>query len=549
MSQSTEFESEPSGPKIPAGTPEDVAGLGWLFCLSLVSANLNARPITPSPLPPADLIEVDRDGWGEAARLARAQDWRWAGAWAEDRGLALAVNACLEQRGSYLILRTHLPAEDPALPSQAPHYWAADRVERQIQDLFGIRYTDHPDPKRWIRHQAWDDATHPLRKDFPMAGQPPAETPADPDYPFLTAQGASVYEIPVGPVHAGIIEPGHFRFQAVGETVLHLEERLGYVHKGIEKIAEGRDPAGLAKLAGRVSGDTTVGHAWAACLAMERAAGIELPPRAAYLRGLLAERERVINHLWDLGALCNDVGFAFGYYQFGRLRELWLRDNQAWFGHRLMMDRIIPGGVGIDLAPETAVRMGQAVVALRRELDELLTILDANSSLEDRLLGTGLLSAELAAALGAVGYVGRASGQGFDVRRDAPYPPYDHLEVRVPVESQGDVASRFWVRYKELRAALRLIEALLAGLPSGALAAEWRDPREGAEGFGAVEGWRGEILCYLRFGAHGRISRYYPRDPSVINWPALEKLVLGNIVPDFPVCNKSVNGSYSGHDL
>jgi Ni,Fe-hydrogenase III large subunit len=353
----------------------------------------------------------------------------------------------------------------------------------------------------------------------------------------------------VGPIHAGIIEPGHFRFQAIGETVLHLEERLGYVHKGIEKIAEGREPVGLARLAGRVSGDATVAHAWAACMAMERAAEIAIPPRAASLRGLLAERERVINHLWDLGALCNDVAFTFGYYQFGRLREMWLRDNHAWFGHRLLMDRIIPGGVEADITPLIAEGMRRAVRALRAELDELLTIIDANSSLEDRFLGAGLFSCELAQALGALGFVGRASGQTFDARKDAPYPPYDRLNVKVAAEIQGDVASRFWVRYKEMRTSLRLLEDLLDGLPAGELSAPWRVPQEHAEGFAAVESWRGEILCYVRFGAENAISRYWPRDPSVINWPALEKLTLGNIVPDFPVCNKSVNASYSGHDL
>jgi Ni,Fe-hydrogenase III large subunit len=520
-----------------------------LFCVKLGSQNIKVRLIEPSPLPPARLFEVDSAYWGKAAAAAQADNWRWAGVWAEDCGLDLMVNACLEKQGTYVILRTHLSSERPTLPSHVPHYWAADRPERHIQDLFGIRFEDHPDPRRWTRHQAWDENVYPLRKGFSSAEPIIAETPPDRDYPFLKAHGASVYEIPVGPVHAGIIEPGHFRFSAVGETVLHLEERLGYVHKGIEKIAEGREPTGLARLAGRVSGDTTVGHAWAACMAMERAAEIEIPARAALLRGLLAERERIINHLWDLGALCNDVGFAFGYYQFGRLREQWLRENQACFGHRLLMDRIVPGGVAVDVTPETAERMRQSVAALRGELNELLTILDDNSSLEDRFLGAGILSTELASALGALGFVGRASGQTFDVRKDAPYPPYDRLNVRVPVESQGDVSSRFWVRYKELRACLRLIGEMLDGLPSGKLAAPWRTPSEGAEGFAALESWRGEILCFIRFGADNTIGRYWPRDPSVINWPALEKLVLGNIVPDFPVCNKSVNGSYSGHDL
>jgi Ni,Fe-hydrogenase III large subunit/NADH:ubiquinone oxidoreductase subunit C len=515
---------------------------------ALCERNIQARPIAPTPSFPT-VIEISAADWGRAAAVAQRDKWRWAGVWADDCESALQVYCCLQKNSGYLILSTQLPPGQACLASQAPYYWAADRPERHVQDLFGIRFEGHPDPRRWIRHQAWDAHSYPLRKNFPAGGQNDAETPPDQDYPFLEAQGESVYQIPVGPVHAGIIEPGHFRFQAIGETVLHLEERLGYVHKGIEKIAEGRDPAGLARLAGRVSGDSTVAHAWAACLAMERAAGIEAPPRALYLRAILAERERVGNHLWDMAALCNDVGFAFAYYQFGRLRELWLRESLSGFGHRLLMDRIVPGGVQTDISAQTCKQMRESAALLRKELNELLTILDYNSSLEDRFIGAGFLSKELADALGALGFVGRASGQTFDVRKDIPYAPYDCLQVKVPVENQGDVASRFWVRYKELRVSLHLIEALLDAKPAGEISVPWQAPANGAQGFAAVEGWRGEVLCFVRFGADNRVQRYWPRDSSIVNWPALEKLVLGNIVPDFPVCNKSVNGSYSGHDL
>ena len=519
------------------------------LCREFEKQGINSRILEPSPLPPAHLLEIDPASWGKAAAIAQSGQWRWAGVWAEDWDSELYVYACLEHGGTYLILRCRLPAAAANLPTQAQSYWAADRPERQLQDMFGIRFEGHPDARRWARHQAWDENSYPLRRDFPSGGLGQGETPPDKEYPFLKAQGASVYEIPVGPVHAGIIEPGHFRFLAIGETVLHLEERLGYVHKGIEKIAEGRDPDGLARLAGRVSGDTTVSHTWAACLAMERAAGIEAPPRAAYLRGIYAERERVINHLWDIGALCNDVGFAFGYYQFGRLRELWLRENQQLFSHRLLIDRIVPGGVSADISQEGIKQTRLSIAYLRKELNELITILDDNSSLEDRFLAAGIFSVELAAALGALGFVGRASGQSFDVRKDAPYPPYQALNMRVALENQGDVSSRLWVRYKELRICLKLLEEMLDKLPGGDLAEAWPTPQSDAEGFAAVESWRGEILCYVRFDGNNRIRRYWPRDPSVINWPALEKLVLGNIVPDFPVCNKSVNGSYSGHDL
>ncbi|MCI0666518.1 MAG: NADH-quinone oxidoreductase subunit C [Methylococcaceae bacterium] len=517
------------------------------FLEALAAAHIAASP--GAWLPPAKTLEVAAADWGRCAEKAAGSGIRWVAGWAEDRQGALCVNACLENQGDYLVLRTSLATDRPELPSQAPYYWAADRSERNMQDLYGIRFIDHPDPRRWIRHQAWPEDSYPLRKTFPVQGQPPAETPPDRDYPFIAAEGTGVYEIPVGPVHAGIIEPGHFRFQAVGETVLNLEERLGYVHKGIEKIAEGRDPEALARLAARISGDTTVGHTWAACLAMERAAGIEAPPRASHLRAIFCERERIVNHIWDMAAICNDVAFAFAYYQFGRLREVWLRENQTCFGHRLLMDRIVPGGVGPDLSSGNLHEMQQSIGRLENELDNLITIVDFSESLEDRLVTTGILSTDLARKLGALGYVGRASGQRFDVRRDAPYAPYDRLDVTVPVDEQGDVAARFWVRYKEVRVSCALLRQLLETLPAGDLRAGWKIPAEGAEGLALIEGWRGEILSYVRFASGNRLDRFYPRDPSAINWPALEKLALDNIVPDFPVCNKSVNGSYSGHDL
>ncbi|MFA7095801.1 MAG: NADH-quinone oxidoreductase subunit C [Gammaproteobacteria bacterium] len=500
-------------------------------------------------LHPAHILRVDPEDWGRAAEQAAKAGLRWCAIWAEDLGEIFRINSCLEKHGDYLVLRTRVNAATPVLPSYTRHYPAADRAERHIQDMFGIRFADHPDPRCWTRHLAWPNTEFPLRKSFPVAGNPPELTPPHADYPFLQAQGAGVYEIPVGPIHAGIIEPGHFRFQAVGEMVLNLEERLGYVHKGVEKIAEGRDPWGLARLAGRVSGDSTVAHTWAACMAMERAARVEVPPRALALRAVMAERERVANHLGDIGAICNDVGFAFAYYQFGRLREQWQRVSAQAFGHRFMMDCIVPGGVRNDVAPDAVRIMLDQTAQLRRELDELLPILDDSASLEDRLQTTGILSVELAAQLGCVGYVGRASGRAFDLRRDAPYPPYDGLTVTVPEFTAGDVEARMLVRAKEIETSLDLIAKLLQSLPMGQLTASWVTPSADAEGLGLVEGWRGETLAYVRFDENGTIARYFPRDPSWLNWPALEKLIRDNIVPDFPVCNKSVNGSYSGHDL
>jgi Ni,Fe-hydrogenase III large subunit/Ni,Fe-hydrogenase III component G len=497
----------------------------------------------------AQLWQIESQGWQRFAELAVQQNLRWVAGWAEQDQHRFILNSCFEKQGEYVLLRTIVEYANPELPSQATVYPAANRSERHTQDMFGIKFVGHPDNRRWTRHQAWIENSYPLRKDFPVQGNPVGITAPDMHYPFIKSHGAGIYEIPVGPVHAGIIEPGHFRFQAVGELILNLEERLGYVHKGIEKIAEGRSPESLARLAGRVSGDTTVGHCWAACRAMEQAAGISIPPRAAFIRGILAERERIANHMGDIGAICNDVAFVFAQMQFTRLRELWLRTNATVFGHRLLMDIIIPGGVACDVSEASCNLIKKDIVDLRKELAEVILALDLNSSLEDRLYTAGFLSEATAAAFGALGYVGRASGQDFDVRRDAPYPPYDQVKVKVALENQGDIASRVWVRYKEIMAALSLIEKFIDNLVAGDICTEWQAPVVGAEGLGVVEGWRGEIVSYIRFEADNKITRFYPRDPSQLNWPALEKLVLNNIVPDFPVCNKSLNGSYSGNDL
>jgi Ni,Fe-hydrogenase III large subunit/Ni,Fe-hydrogenase III component G len=497
----------------------------------------------------AVLWQIESRHWQQFSQYAIEQNLRWVAGWAEHAETLFIVNACFEKEGIYLLLRTHINSEHPELPSQATVYPAANRSERHTQDMFGINFIGHPDNRRWTQHKAWATGSYPLRKDFPVQGEPQAVTPPDMDYPFVKSYGAGVYEIPVGPVHAGIIEPGHFRFQAVGELILNLEERLGYVHKGIEKIAETRTPESLARLASRVSGDTTVGHCWAACMAMEQAANLQIPPRAALIRGILAERERIANHLGDMGAICNDVAFVFAQMQFTRLRELWLRTHATIFGHRLLMDRIVLGGVICDLSEASCALITKEIGQLRNELSEVMPAIDLNSSLEDRIYTAGYLSPKTAAAFGTLGYVGRASGQNFDVRQDAPYSPYDQVAFKVALENQGDIASRFWVRYKEILSALKLIEQFMAQLVAGEILTEWQPPRADSEGLGIVEGWRGEIVTYIRFDTDNKIARFYPRDPSTLNWPALEKLVLNNIVPDFPVCNKSLNGSYSGNDL
>ena len=540
----------------------------WLseFLARLEDEHVLARSGSARLLAPAHRLVLDAEDWGSAAKVAVGMGLRNAGLWADppdaaetgapEAGTAdehdepgILVRTCLEHQGDYLVLETWVPLRRPVLPSIASRYPGLDRLERHCHDLTGVVFKGQPDGRRWTRHQAWGEDEFPLRADFPVSGRTTRRTPADADYPFSTIQGSGVYEIPVGPVHAGIIEPGHFRFQAMGEEVLRLEERLGYVHKGIEKIAVGRDPAGLARLAGRVSGDSTVAHAWAACQAMERAARCEVPPRALWLRGLMAERERIANHLGDIGAVCNDVAFSFALVQCARLREVWQRRSLALFGHRMMMDAVVPGGVACDLRSEGLTALREDHEALARAVLPLFDVILDHPSLDDRLETTGRLANADARSLGCTGYVGKASGLPYDLRRDSPYAPYEGLDVPVSEESDGDVAARVRVRMQEIQGSLKLMDRLLATLPAGETLVPLPTPAAGAVGLGLVDGWRGEVLTFVRFGAEGRIARFFPRDPSWFTWPALERLIMGNIVPDFPVCNKSVNGSYSGEDL
>lgn len=517
------------------------------FMDACFKTHLKLPPVDSSTLLPASVLVTPPSQWRKLAETAKSINMRWCSFWARETDSGLEAFSCYELDGTYIVIRSKINA-DNGLPSLAPVYPAADRPERHAHDLLGINFNDQPDNRRWIRHQAWGEMHYPLRSAFQSACSNKI-TPADHQYPFAQAHGPGVMEIPVGPVHAGIIEPGHFRFQAVGEIVLNLEERLGYLHKGIEKIAVGCNARELARLAGRISGDTTIAHTWAACQAMERATGLNVPARGLWLRAIMAERERIANHLGDIGAICNDVGFAFAQYQLTRLKELWVRENRKIFGHRLLMDCIIPGGTAVDIMPDTTHELAESSRLLAAEVNVIIKLLEDSESLEDRLMGTGRLTPEKAAELGTVGYVGRASGQSFDVRRDAAYTPYDQLEISVPCYRAGDVAARAKIRAEEIQISAKLIIDLLATLPAGSHLAEWLDPQHVCEGMGFIESWRGEIMSYICFDNDSRVTRFFPRDPSWLTWPALELLIQDNIVPDFPVCNKSVNGSYSGHDL
>jgi Ni,Fe-hydrogenase III large subunit len=378
---------------------------------------------------------------------------------------------------------------------------------------------------------------------------PPSPAASTDDYPFVRVDGDGVHEIAVGPVHAGVIEPGHFRFSVVGEKVLRLEERLGYVHKGIERrftelsVLEGH------RLAARVSGDSGVAFSWAYCQALERMARAPVPPRAAWLRALALELERVANHLGDLGALGNDAGFAFGLSQFLRLKEHLLRANEVALGQRYLLDFILPGGTRCDLSANGIAAIGRVLDQLAVEVPALRSIYEEHTGLRDRFADAGRVAPELATRLGLVGFAGRASGQPLDLRVDAPDTPYDALRVRRTVLDGGDVLARVTVRFEEFTESLRLLRQILQAIPAGEHASAVAAPPAGSVALGLVEGWRGPVVVGLEAGPSGSIRRCHPQDPSWHNWPALEHAIIGNIVPDFPLINKSFNLSYSGHDL
>lgn len=400
------------------------------------------------------------------------------------------------------------------------------------------------DSRPWINQGRWPANYFPLRSQFSGKEQFDGELQ---EYPFVQVTGDGVHEIAVGPIHAGIIEPGHFRFSVVGEKVLRLEQRLGYTHKGSDKLFIGQSVTNAVRLAGRISGDSTVAYAWAYSMAVESSTASDIPVRAKWLRALLLERERIANHLGDLGALGNDAGLALGLAQFSRLKEDWVRLNQRLFGHRFMMDCIVPGGVTVDLSDDDSAIMMRQLGQLARELEDLRTIYEEHAGLQDRFIGAGRVTSKLAAELGLCGMAGRASGQAWDTRADQSVTPYDTLNVRMATHRNGDVAARVIVRFDEIMESLRLLRDIAQHMPAGATMAILPAATLSL-GIGWIEGWRGSILIALETDARGMIARCHCHDPSWQNWPVLQHAIMGNIVPDFPLINKSFNLSYSGVD-
>src|SRR5437667_1325520 len=484
---------------------------------------------------------VDASVWKFAASELAQGRWSLLGLWGEPATVHMAIM----DGDTAEIAIVSLDCPDRNYPSVGKHHPPALRLERTVNDLFGLSAEGLPDTRPWLDHNRWGAR-------FPLGDRIDALSTTAP-YRFLSAQGNGLHQIPVGPVHAGIIEPGHFRFTASGETVVRLEQRLGYTHKGIEGLMIGTDLERAVQLAGRVSGDSTVAYAYAFSRASEVALDLVVPDRAVWLRALLAELERLANHLGDIGAICNDASFTLMHAHCSVLRESVLRAAHSAFGHRLMRDVIAPGGVMHDLEDEGQTIIRATLDNIRRRFPQLVELYDNTASLQDRTVDTGVVKPALAKQYAAGGYIGRACGRAFDARRTLAYPPYDNLRFEVPVLKEGDVNARVWIRVREVEQSLSLVDQILDRLPAGGLRAEARHPKEAREGMARegmaiVEGFRGDVLVWLRL-RDGQIARFHLRDPSWFQWRLVEAAVEYHIVADFPLCNKSFNCSYSGQDI
>ncbi|HSE85284.1 MAG TPA: NADH-quinone oxidoreductase subunit C [Candidatus Binatia bacterium] len=486
-----------------------------------------------------DLAEFLRSHYGAELMLMVANACR-----ANEGAFELHYLFANNQENWFVHATAGLPSADSTIPSLATFTYPASRFEREIKDLFGIEATGHPDRRPLVRHAFWPEDYFPLRgrsalpEKFEDDGTP---------FPFLPVEGEGVYEIPVGPVHAGIIEPGHFRFSVVGETVIDLKIRLYFTHKGTEKLFEGQAPADGVELAERISGDTTIGHSLAYCQALEALAGVEVPARAQYVRVVLLEMERLYNHVADFGMICNDTGFAVAHSHCFRIRERLLRLNRRLTGNRLLRGGIVPGGIARPLPHD--LNLPAELDSILADFNEVVEISLNNTMVMDRLEGTGQLTTKTATDLGALGYIARASGINGDARRDHPFAGYHQLKFKVPVFETGDVLARTMVRVEEARESVGLLKQAMAQVSSGPLAAPLGDLPAFEPAFGIVEGWRGAIVHWLMVDQKSKLFRVKVKDPSFANWPALSFALLNNIVPDFPLCNKSFNQSYSGNDL
>jgi Ni,Fe-hydrogenase III large subunit/Ni,Fe-hydrogenase III component G len=447
-------------------------------------------------------------------------------------------------------LVVRLDASNPVLPSLASLSFVASRFEREIKDLFGVELLDHPQARRLVLHQHWPEGWFPMRHG---AGPIPPMIDGAGSFPFIPVDGPGVYEIPVGPVHAGLIEPGHFRFFVVGETILRMKARLWFTHKGIERLMEGKSIEEGLQIAERVSGDTAVGHSLAYVMAIEEALGVVVSRSDRQLRATLVEMERLYNHVADLGALCNDVGFSIANAFALEIRERLLRLNSEVTGHRLLRDGVFLGGARVR-----RLASDDELSGIEHDIEELIALVLANALVLDRFIGTAVLSHHDAVAMGTLGVVARASGCDIDARIDHPFVAMP-IHFAAVSSRGGDVKARFDVRVYEIRASLACVRAwnrVAADEPvqvdppaSDGPLLDSNESDTVRSGLGVVEGWRGTIVHRVEIDSNGRLSRVKIVDPSFMNWPALPICLAETIIPDFPLANKSFNLSYAGNDL
>jgi Ni,Fe-hydrogenase III large subunit/Ni,Fe-hydrogenase III component G len=445
-----------------------------------------------------------------------------------------------------LIIKTLIDPNQMEIFSITPNIPAADLYEREINDLFGIFPKGHPNPKRLVFHSNWPKAEFPLRKEFDVKHKPDFAKEVT---PFQKVTGEGVYEIPVGPVHAGIIEPGHFRFSVAGEPVINLEAQLYYVHKGIEKMCEGQSIEKCLYVSERISGDETFANSLAYCEAIEKIAKVKIPSRAQYTRVVFAELERLTSHLGDLGGLCLDSAYGFGTFQFRMMRGWAYAVADELCGMRFLRSVNKIGGVRQDFVAGKEVKVIAGLEKIKKELYDTLKIIKANTMFIDRVENTGILKTKIATDLNAVGPGGRASGLCFDVRKSFPYEAYDKLKFNIPKHNNGDINCRMNTKIEECFESISLMIRAIENMPGGKVLEPVGSVEPYRFAFGLTEAPRGENIHWIMTGENNTIFRYKVRTPSFCNWPALCHAVKGNIVPDFPLINKSFNLSYAGNDL
>ncbi|OPX62956.1 MULTISPECIES: NADH-quinone oxidoreductase subunit C [unclassified Methanoregula] len=492
-------------------------------------------------------VRVDEQEYVQAAENLALHDFALAALFAceefSGRG-RYSIFSVFERKQDILILVRDVDGHAVSIAGLFP---SACWYERECRDGFGITFDGAFDTRRLLLHECYPDGYHPLKKEVPNRSPEIAgDWGPEREYPFRVVNGEGVYQVPVGPVHAGIIEPGHFRFSVIGETIFNLEVRMFYKHRGIEKLAEGRLPADCLPVAEAVSGDESVANATAFCMAVEQASQIAVPGRAWYLRTILLELERIVSHLSDQAGMLVDVAFPLGANQFSVLREEIVRTSARLTGSRFMRGRIRIGGVSEDISSDTLSGLVVFLTEFRKRYRVGLKIVLSTPSVIDRFATTGIVRKSLLRPLNITGPVARASGGNSDVRVNRPYGIYDQYTPRIQPLSDGDVLARFTVKASEIMDSLDLIERLVADIPGGETCSS--DAVRDGHALAVIESPRGQNLCWVRI-RDGRIDRYKVRTASFCNWLAIEHAVQGNILADFPVINKSMNLSYAGTDL